>query len=126
MGDVATSPSRAPSPLLAQKLGGWWQGLVVLGSCWWQPQAGWWRQRARALWWGEGAERQTPGLVPGPPWAGAVLVGSNSCRHASLPWLREGLPAQAETASNLCLFLPHPPVAIPFCRVSNRAARGQV
>lgn len=25
-------------------------------------------------------------------------------------------------ASNLCLFLPHPPIAIPFCRVSNCAA----
>jgi hypothetical protein len=28
-------------------------------------------------------------------------------------------------ASNLCLFLPHPPIAIPFCRVSNCAARAR-
>ncbi|KAJ8783018.1 hypothetical protein J1605_009626 [Eschrichtius robustus] len=32
MGDAASSPSWAPQPLLAQKLGGWWQGLAVLGS----------------------------------------------------------------------------------------------
>ena len=43
MGDAASSPSWAPQPLLAQKLGGWWQGLAVLGSGWWRHQAGRWR-----------------------------------------------------------------------------------
>jgi hypothetical protein len=39
-GGVATGCTCAPSPCLLRKLGGWWQGLVVLGSCWWWPQAG--------------------------------------------------------------------------------------
>lgn len=46
----------------------------------------------------------------------AVVVGMQPTpvKRTQLPKLRR--------ASNLCLFLPHPPVAIPFCRVSNCAA----
>lgn len=81
--------------MLAQEA--WWLvvGLLVLGSCWWWPQAG--RQAGRK--WGHGPSggetgretdaRPNAGVTMG--W-GPKLVGSSSCRHAARPGREDPSP----------------------------------
>ena len=74
----------ASQPLLAQKLGGWsqgWRCWALAGGGTKQAGGGWGRKPLV----GRRAERPTPRLVLGQPWAGVALVGSSSCRHAAPP-----------------------------------------
>lgn len=117
------APPRLPGPCLLRSLvagGKGWQCWALAGGGPGQVGVGWWGHKPS----GSEKGRETPGPAPGRLRAGAVLVGSSSSRRAA-PQVKRTCPPTHRRASNLCLFLPHPPVAIPFCRVSNCAARAK-